>query len=75
MALIGQRLPVRFIPEQLHIALVGNDVVDDGRSANALFTLLTLITLAKWVLFQEPFTRLAPFVAITTARSTSALVI
>ncbi|MDD3513735.1 MAG: hypothetical protein PHV21_07010 [Synergistaceae bacterium] len=41
MAELAERLPVRFIPEQLAVATVRNDVVNHGGGCQ-LATLLTL---------------------------------
>lgn len=70
MAGIADGLPVVFVPEQVLVALVWNDVVDDGCRS---YQTLLLAKPAKRVLFQKGQPRLAPSMAIATLSRSPAL--
>ena len=71
MVALAEGLPVRLVPEQFLVAVVGRDVIDDGRGPRDV-TALALHT--EWMLGEEALTRASPSrVVATLCRAPSAV--
>ena len=61
MARLAQRLPVVVVPEEMEIASMRNDVINDRGLHQCA---ARLVINAKWMAAQISFTRLLPFVSV-----------
>lgn len=66
MAVLAHRLPVVLVPEQFHVALVIDDVIDDLCTGGSEFSSLTLLALAQRMFAKECNARNTPSGSVTT---------